>query len=164
MTTTMNTTIASQRNGIDLNQYEIGTLFEYTPASTWCRDGQAEIREMNGERYLVDTYWGSGFDGALTVEQGREAKAFFVPSQYREVTAQEARVYGDKVTTIRSHAGHRVAHYVNIDEPKLTEVDHYRQMLAEEEERLAGHQRGVESSAHAITFIRAHIEKLENQS
>ena len=55
----MATNIASQRNGIDLSQYELGTLFEYTPDSPWCRDGQAEIVEMFGVRYLVDTYWGS---------------------------------------------------------------------------------------------------------
>lgn len=164
MTTTMSTTIASHRNGIDLNQYEIGTLFEYTPATTWCRDGQAEIFEIDGARYLVDTYWGSGLDGALTLDEGKEAKVSFVPSEYREVTVQEARVYGEKVTTVRRHGGHRVSHFVKVDEPALTETDHYRQMLTEAEERLAEHQRGVESSTRHIEFLQAHIEKLENQS
>lgn len=155
--------IASQRNGIDLSQYELGTLFDYTPESTWCRDGQAEIIEMFGVRYLVDTYWGSGLDGALSIEQGRDAKVTFVPSEHREITKTQAGVYGDKTVTVRRHNGHRVTYFVRVDEPALTEVDHYRHMLVEEEERLADHQRGVESSTRQIEFIRTRIEDLENQ-
>lgn len=163
MPTTQRDDIATQRNGIDLSQFELGTLFTYTPADAWCHDGQAEIVEMFGVRYLVDTYWGSGLEGVLSVEQGREATVTFVPSEHRTVTEQEARVYGEKAIVIQRHGGHRRTYFVKLGEPPLTEADHYRHMLLKEEERLAEHQRGVESSARHIEFLRARIEKLENQ-
>lgn len=160
--TTLRNDIATQRNGIDLSQYELGTLFEYTPADTWCRDGQAEIVEMFGVRYLVDTYWGSSLEGVLSVEQGREAKVAFVPSQYREIHKHQAEVYGDeKVIVTRRHNGHRVAYFVRNEEPSPSELDQYRHMLRQEEGRLAEHQRGVETSEASIERIQSHIAKLE---
>jgi len=161
----MATDIASHRNGIDLSQYEVGTLFTYTPTDTWCRDGQAELVEMGGARYLVDTYWGSGLEGILSLEQGREAEVSFVPSEYRQIPQHLAEVYGDeKVTITRRHSGHRVAYFVRNNEPHPTELDHYRHMLSKEQARLAEHQRGVESSQASIDRMRDHIAHLEVQA
>ena len=165
MSTTLRDDIATPRNGIDLSQYELGTLFSYTPTDTWCHDGQAEIVEMFGVRYLVDTYWGSGLEGVLSVEQGREAKVTFIPSEYREITKHQAEVYGDeKVVVTRRHGGHNVAYFVRNGEPDLTELDHYRHMLAQEEERNAEHRRSLASSTQSIKRIRNHIRALEAQS
>lgn len=153
--------IATMAVGIDLSEYEVGTLFRYADSREWCRDGQAEIIEAFGQRWLVDTYW-RDIEHTLTVDQAKVAKVTFIPSQHRQVSAGDAEVYGeDKVIRITRQASSYVSFYVRAEEPALTELDHYRHLLRAEEERLAEHERGVDASKRSIQCYRDHIVKLE---
>lgn len=160
----MSAVIARHAAGIDLYQYEVGTLFHYSDSREWCRDGQAEIIEAFDRRWLVDTYW-RDVEHTLTTEQASSAKAAFVPSEHRKVSAGEAEVYGDdKVVRITRQHGSYTTLYVRADEPTLTELDHYRHLLRTEEERLTELEQGIRSSRRSIEHFRAYIQKLEATS
>lgn len=148
----------------DIFDYEVGTIFEYSAARDWCRDGRAVIIEQYGCHFLVDTYW-MDRESQLTDEEAAAAKVVFVPSEHREIPSHQVHVYGDeKVTVITRQHGSYTSYFVRADQPELTEADHYRQMLADEEARLEEARRTIAASERSIERYRAHLTELEGAS
>lgn len=146
---------------IDLNQYELGTIFQYAPAKDWCRDGKAVIIEAFDRRYLVDTYW-QDTEGVLRPEEAAAAVVIFVPSAHRKISRGDAEVYGDdKVIRITRQHGSYTTLYVTAETPPLTELDHCRHMLSTELDAHDEAVRKAESSARTIERYRKHIATLE---
>ncbi len=149
---------------IDLHQYEAGSIFSYETEETWCTDGQAVIIDTPfGERLLVDTYW-SDREHVLSAEQAATAKVIFVPSQHREIGTNDVSRYrhrGDAVIEITRQAGCYKRFYVPADAPELTEADHYRAMIAEEQERLRNYELQAMNTRASIERFKEYLSRLE---
>lgn len=146
---------------IDLHQYEVGTLFSYDPARDWCRDGQAEIIEVAGRRWLVDTYW-RDIEHAVPAEAAAGAVVTFVPSEHRRITTADAEVYGpERVVRVARHHGCYVQHYVRVDEPELTAIERARHALALEEQRRRDALDTAAQAERMIAHYRGRIKSLE---
>lgn len=151
---------------IDLNDFEVGTLFRYDLNDTWCRDGQAILRERGPARtrVLADTYW-SVNPTVLTPCQVDTARVSFVPSQHREVNAHDAQVYPEgAVVTVAQHHGYTRRYYVRTDQPALTSADRLRHERAKCMQALSDAQEAVSRHQATIFALDKQIRDAEQHS
>ncbi len=137
------------------------TVVHYTPENDWCREGTA-IADNDGR--LIDTYWQSRGNNALSAAEETSAQVIFHLSDYRELERAEHYRWADYHPSdrqvITSQHGLQRRLFVRKDaEPDLaTRIENAREAVREAEQAVRSAERTLEFRSNALAQLIAEGE------